>query len=278
MFDSLASWTQSVIEQFGPLGVTLLVVLENVFPPIPSEIILPFAGFVAQQGSSSVLGMVLAATVGSTVGASILYTLAAWFGEARVRRFVLRFGRWFTFREADLNRAEAWFNRRSFLAVSVGRCVPLIRSVISLPAGFCKMRLTSYILGTALGSLVWNSLLIGTGAALGSRWDLVEQYVGYFQYITIAVLVAVMVRFYLRHKAIAATRDDTGKVQLDFHDENVPIIASQPRPPFDTIETDLAGRLLTSNGAAATTTEANAATGVDCASLKGADVSEETPW
>jgi membrane protein DedA with SNARE-associated domain len=206
MFDSLASWVQSVIEQFGPVGVALLVVLENIFPPIPSEIILPFAGFVAQQGSSSVLGMILAATAGSTVGALILYALAAWFGEVRVRRFVLRFGRWFTLREADLNRAETWFNRRSFLAVSVGRCVPLVRSVISLPAGFCKMRLTSYILGTALGSLVWNSLLIGTGAALGSRWNLVEQYVGYFQYIVIALLVAVMVRFYLRRRSARVSK------------------------------------------------------------------------
>ncbi|MFM8776481.1 MAG: DedA family protein, partial [Actinomycetota bacterium] len=139
MLGDLANWVQDVINQFGYIGVALLVVLENVFPPIPSEIVLPFAGFVAQQGATgagsaansdtSVLGMMIAATIGSVVGALILYFIAAAIGPERLRIFIDRFGRWFGVKSSDLVRAEAWFDRRSVVAVLVGRCVPLIRSI-----------------------------------------------------------------------------------------------------------------------------------------------------
>lgn len=145
MLGDLATWVQDVINQFGYFGVALLVIIENVFPPIPSEIVLPFAGFVAQQGSSaarsdtSVIGMMIAATVGSVVGALILYFVSAAIGPDRLRAFVEKFGKWFGVKPADLVRAEAWFDRRSFVAVLVGRCVPLIRSIVSIPAGFRRI-------------------------------------------------------------------------------------------------------------------------------------------
>lgn len=201
MLDGVTAWVQDVIEQLGALGVALLVVLENLFPPIPSEIVLPFAGFVAQRGSDSVVVMIAAATAGSTLGALILYVLAAWFGHDRVRRFVLRFGKWFTIREADLDRAERWFERRSMLAVTLGRCVPLVRSLVSLPAGFYRMPLVPYIVGTTIGSLAWNTAPIGAGAALGSRWELVEQYVGYFQYVVVLAIVVGALWYFLRRRA-----------------------------------------------------------------------------
>jgi membrane protein DedA with SNARE-associated domain len=198
MLGEVATWVQQVVQEFGPIGVAFLVILENLFPPIPSEVILPFAGYVAERGRESILVMIFAATIGSVLGNLVLYALASGFGEIRVRRFVLRFGRWLTIREPDLNRAEAWFNRHSFLTVAVGRCVPLVRSVVSLPAGFCKMRLSTYILGTAVGSFVWNSVLIGSGAALSSRWSLVESYVGYFQYVLIFAVLILVSRFLFR--------------------------------------------------------------------------------
>lgn len=201
MFDNIASWVQDVIEQLGAPGVALLVVLENLFPPIPSEIVLPFAGFAAQRGTGSVIAMIVAATIGSVLGSLALYALAAWFGQERVRWFVLRFGRWFTIREVDLNRAEHWFHRRSFVAVSFGRCVPLVRSLISLPAGCFRMPIVPYIVGTTIGSLVWNTALIGAGAALGSRWELVESYVGYFQYIVVAAIAVFVLRFLWRRRS-----------------------------------------------------------------------------
>ena len=194
MLSSLATWVQDVIEQLGYLGVALLVVLENVFPPIPSEIVLPFAGFVAQQGSDSVVLMILAATVGSVIGALIMYWIAAIIGDERLHAFTRRFGKWVQIREADLTRAEEWFDRHAMSAVLVGRCVPLIRSVVSIPAGFRRMELIPYIAYTFLGSLVWNIALVGAGAVLGENWERVEPVVATFQWIVIVVILAGLAR------------------------------------------------------------------------------------
>ena len=199
MFSSLATWVQDVIEQLGYLGVALLVVLENIFPPIPSEIVLPFAGFVAQQGSDSVVLMILAATVGSVIGALIMYWIAAIIGDERLHAFTRKFGKWVQIREADLTRAEEWFDRHAMSAVLVGRCVPLIRSVVSIPAGFRRMKLIPYIAYTFLGSLVWNILLVGAGALLGENWERVGSYIGVFQWIVIALVAVVVVRFLWTH-------------------------------------------------------------------------------
>ena len=201
MLGDLASWVQDVINQFGYFGVALLVIIENVFPPIPSEIVLPFAGFVAQQGAgaaqsdTSVIGMMIAATIGSVVGALILYFVSAAIGPDRLRAFVEKFGKWFGVKAADLVRAEAWFDRRSSLAVLVGRCVPLIRSIVSIPAGFRRMKLSSFVVLTALGSAVWNIALIGAGAVLKDQWDRVGDYVGVFQWVGILAIVVFVVRF-----------------------------------------------------------------------------------
>ena len=208
MLGDLANWVQDVINQFGYLGVALLVVIENVFPPIPSEIVLPFAGFVAQQGASAVnatagsaqsdttvIGMMIAATVGSVVGALVLYFVSAAIGPERLRGFVERFGKWFGVKSSDLVRAEEWFDRRSVAAVLVGRCVPLIRSIVSIPAGFRRMKLTSFVVLTAIGSAVWNIALIGAGALLGDQWERVGEYVGVFQWLVIAAVLLLLVRF-----------------------------------------------------------------------------------
>jgi membrane protein DedA with SNARE-associated domain len=208
MLGDLANWVQDVINQFGYFGVALLVVIENVFPPIPSEIVLPFAGFVAQQGASAVnatagaaqsdttvVGMMIAATVGSVVGALILYFVSAAIGPERLRGFVERFGKWFGVKSSDLVRAEEWFDRRSSAAVLVGRCVPLIRSIVSIPAGFRRMKLTSFVVLTAIGSAVWNIALIGAGAVLGDQWERVGEYVGVFQWLVIAAVLLLLVRF-----------------------------------------------------------------------------------
>jgi membrane protein DedA with SNARE-associated domain len=194
MFNSLATWVQDVIEQLGYLGVALLVVLENVFPPIPSEIVLPFAGFVAQRGSDSVVLMILAATVGSVIGALIMYWIAAIIGDERLHAFTRKFGKWVQIREADLTRAEEWFDRHAVSAVLVGRCVPLIRSVVSIPAGFRRMKLIPYIAYTFLGSLVWNIALVGAGAILGENWERVEPVVEAFQWIVIVLVIAAVAR------------------------------------------------------------------------------------
>jgi membrane protein DedA with SNARE-associated domain len=191
----LASWVQDVIERLGAVGVALLVILENVFPPIPSEIVLPFAGFVAQRGDGSVVVMIFAATIGAVVGALVLYGIAAVIGPDRLAMFVTRFGRWFGVKPTDLVRAEQWFDRHAVAAVLLGRCVPLIRSIVSIPAGFRRMSIIPFLLYTALGSLVWNTALIGAGAILGDQWERVEPYVATLQWVVIAAVALFVVRF-----------------------------------------------------------------------------------
>ena len=195
MLNDLAGWVQEVIERLGAIGVALLVILENVFPPIPSEIVLPFAGFVAQRGDGSVVLMIVAATVGAVIGALILYYVAALIGPVRLGVFIAKFGKWFGVKPADLMRAEQWFDRHAVAAVLLGRCVPLIRSVVSVPAGFRRMPLVPFIAYTALGSAVWNTVLIGAGAVLGNQWEKVEPYVAVLQWFVLATIVLLLVRF-----------------------------------------------------------------------------------
>jgi membrane protein DedA with SNARE-associated domain len=139
--------------------------------------------------------MVLAATIGSVVGALVLYAIAAAIGPERIRSFVVRFGKWFGVKESDMVRAEEWFDRRSNAAVLVGRCVPLIRSLVSIPAGFRRMKFVPFITLTAVGSAVWNIALIGAGATLGDQWDRVGDYVGIFQWLVIAAIFGVILKF-----------------------------------------------------------------------------------
>ena len=181
MLDDIVTWVTDVIDALGYLGVAFLVALENVFPPIPSEVVLPLAGFVAGRGDADIVGMILAATAGSVVGAWGLYAIAAAIGPVRLRAFIVRFGRWFSVREHHLDRAEAWFDRRANAAVLIGRCVPLIRSVVSVPAGFRRMPLGRFTVLTAIGSALWNTALISAGAVLGERWERVGDIVGLFQ-------------------------------------------------------------------------------------------------
>jgi membrane protein DedA with SNARE-associated domain len=192
---SLTDRVTDVVETVGYVGVALLVALENLFPPIPSEVVLPLAGFVAGRGDANVVGMVAAATVGSIVGAWVLYLVAAGIGPVRLRRFVVRYGGWFRLGEADLDRAESWFDRNSTRAVLFGRCVPLIRSLVSIPAGFRRMPPVRFTVYTALGSVVWNTALIGAGYALGDRWEQVGDYVSWFQYAVIAAVIGAVVWF-----------------------------------------------------------------------------------
>jgi membrane protein DedA with SNARE-associated domain len=189
VLSSLTEWVTDVVETLGYVGVALLVAIENLFPPIPSEVVLTLAGFVAGRGDAWVVGMIIAATIGSVVGAWALYAFAAWIGPVRLRAFVVKYGKWFRITEDDLDKSEAWFDRRAGTAVLICRCIPLIRSLVSIPAGFRRMPLLPFTLYTLLGSLVWNTVLILVGYALGDQWEKAEKYVDYFQYAVIFVIL-----------------------------------------------------------------------------------------
>lgn len=171
MFDQIAEWATSVVEALGPVGLAALVILENLFPPIPSEVILPLAGFVSATGDTEVVVMIVAATIGSLLGAYLLYGITAAIGPVRLRRFVVAYGRWFGLTEEDLDRSESWFDTRANLAVLICRCIPLMRSLISVPAGLRRMPLAPFTFYTVLGSLVWNTALIMGGYLLGDNWE-----------------------------------------------------------------------------------------------------------
>lgn len=190
LLGDLSGWVTNVIDRLGYWGLAFLVALENVFPPIPSEIILPWAGFLTGQGKMNYLVAVIAATIGSLLGALALYAVGYYLGEQRVRWMIIHWGKWLGFKEEDVDKADDWFDRFGGIAVMTGRVIPIVRSLISIPAGLRKMPMPTFALYTTLGSLAWNSVLIGAGWVLGDNWDEVEQYVGYLQWLVIlAVLI-----------------------------------------------------------------------------------------
>lgn len=186
----LGDWIADLMHQMGLPGVAFFVALEKVFPPIPSELILPLAGFLAGRGRWSLPAVIIAATIGSVAGALILYWIAARLGEARARSFAQHYGRWLQISNRDLDRAGDWFDRYGDRAVLIGPLIPVIRSAVSVPAGFRGMSAWKFAGYTSVGSAVWNSILIGLGWWLGDRWQLVEQYTGYFSYAVLALVIA----------------------------------------------------------------------------------------
>ena len=173
----LTGWIASVIDALGEVGVGLLVALENLIPPIPSEIVLSMAGYLAGEGRVNVVLVAIAATAGSVLGALALYGLGYALGEDRLRRWLDRIP---LVDADDLDTADRWFERHQKSAVLFGRCAPVVRSLVSIPAGANHMNLGQFTLLTAIGSGVWNTIFVGGGYALGSRWQRLEQYSNWF--------------------------------------------------------------------------------------------------
>jgi membrane protein DedA with SNARE-associated domain len=170
MFD----WITQLVQQTGYLGIALLMLAENVFPPIPSELIMPMAGFIAHQGELGIVGVILAGTVGSVLGALFWYYLGRWLGLTRLRRWAGEHGRWLTIAPEEVDRAKQWFDRHAGLAVFFGRLVPAVRTLISVPAGIAGMPLPSFLLYSTVGTGLWTTLLAGAGYLLGSQYELVQ--------------------------------------------------------------------------------------------------------
>ena len=208
----LAGWVLDVIDAMGAVGVAALVALENLFPPLPSEVVLPLAGFLAGQGKLSLAAVLVAATVGSVVGALVLYWAGAALGRDRMRRIADRLP---LMDADDVDRAQGWFDRHGRSAVLVGRLVPGVRSLVSIPAGIARMPLLPFVGYTTLGSAAYNAVLVLLGHQLGSRWTSVEKYsdpinYGVYGLIVVGVLVAVLRR--ARHR-----RDDRERELVDTH-------------------------------------------------------------
>ncbi|MGI5163374.1 DedA family protein [Spirillospora sp. CA-253888] len=181
----IVGWATDLMEKLGAPGAGLAIALENLFPPLPSEVILPLAGFTAAQGKMSLVAALIWTTVGSVVGALALYGIGALIGRDRMRRMVERLP---LVKVQDLDRTEAWFLKHGAKAVFFGRMIPIFRSLISIPAGVERMPLTTFLMYTTLGSALWNTAFVLAGYGLGDNWHKVEEYVGVYSKIVVAVV------------------------------------------------------------------------------------------
>ncbi len=186
-------WLTSVVQSLGAAGVALLMLLENVFPPIPSELVMPLAGFVASRGGMSFWPMVLAGAAGSLAGATLWYFIGRRIGERRLRRWVDDHGRWLTLSCDDIDRAQDWFERRGRSAVFVGRLIPGVRTFISVPAGFAGMPMSSFLGYSALGTLLWTAALAFAGRQLGTQYERVSSYLEPISWVGIGSIVLLYV-------------------------------------------------------------------------------------
>jgi membrane protein DedA with SNARE-associated domain len=174
----MGEWIINLIERMGYLGIALLMFLENLFPPIPSELIMPLSGFTASRGNLNIAGVILAGTVGSVAGALFWFYVGRWVGDDRLKRWADRHGRWITMTARDVEKADRWFDRHCHWAVLAGRLIPTVRTLISIPAGIFEMGIRRFLIFSTVGTLIWSAALAGAGYALGSEYETVSRYLG----------------------------------------------------------------------------------------------------
>ena len=185
----MENWIIGIMEQFGYIGILLLITLENIFPPIPSEVILTFGGFMTTQTKLTILGTVIVSTLGSVLGAVILFGIGLFFDIHRMEKIIDRWGYILRLTRQDLYKANRWFLKYGIWTVFFCRFIPLIRSLISLPAGMARMNFGTFLLFTTVGTLIWNFVLINIGAMVGESWEAIVGYMDIYSNIVYAVLV-----------------------------------------------------------------------------------------
>ncbi|MFB4314381.1 DedA family protein [Actinomadura sp. 21ATH] len=202
----IAGWATDLMEKLGAPGAGLAIALENIFPPLPSEIILPLAGFTASRGDMNLIAALLWTTAGSVVGALALYWIGAVIGRDRVRALAAKLP---LVKLEDLDRTEAWFQKHGGKAVFFGRMIPIFRSLISVPAGVERMPVGLFLLYTTLGSAIWNTIFVMAGYGLGDQWHKVEEYVGVYSKAILA-LVALAVVVFIVMRVVKSRRKGPG--------------------------------------------------------------------
>ncbi len=195
-----------IVASTGYFGLVMLMVAENLFPPIPSELILPLAGYMASQERLQLGGVVVAATAGAVLGAMPLYWLGRSWGEERLKDFADRHGRWLTLSRADIEGAKRWFDRHGAAATFFCRLVPGVRSLISVPAGIARMSLPLFLACTTAGAALWSALLAFAGHYVGSRFEQVAEYLDPVSWIAFAAIAGVYAYRVARHKGAATER------------------------------------------------------------------------
>ena len=204
----MIDWATSVIDSIGLIGVAFLVALENVFPPIPSELILLLTGFNVSESRFDFVSGVIAATVGSVVGAYFLYAIGRLLDDERMEKFLAGIGRFVGLKKSDVHKGFVWFERYGNYVVLFGRMIPVVRSVVSIPAGGDKMPLLKFTLLTAAGSLVWNIAWVAAGWGLGDQWEKAGKWGDYLQYGVVAVVGIGLVILIIRARSQRLTDGD----------------------------------------------------------------------
>lgn len=188
-------WLTEIINAYGYAGIAFLIALENIFPPIPSEVILTFGGFATTTSDLTLFGVVVASTIGSVFGAIILYLIGLQLDVERLEKIVGRWGRVLRITVDDVHKADAWFDKYGPWAVFLCRFVPLIRSLISVPAGMSNMNFWAFLVFTTLGTMIWNLVLVYLGATLGNSWEVIVEYMDIYSKVIYAVLFVLFVIF-----------------------------------------------------------------------------------
>ncbi len=190
----MQEWIIQTMNQFGYIGIMLLIAIENIFPPIPSEVILTFGGFSTTYTDMKVWGVVIAATVGAVIGALVLYSIGRFFPPERIEGWLDgRLGQMLHFKREDVERAAHWFEKKGRITVFACRFIPIIRSLISIPAGMTKMSMGVFLLYTTAGTFLWNTVLVHLGVFAGESWERVAGYIDLYAHATLVVLIILFV-------------------------------------------------------------------------------------
>jgi len=193
--NAIKIWVEQIISSMGYVGLYLVMFLENVFPPIPSEVVLPLAGSLTLTGRFSVFWITIIGMLGSLTGAFLFYGLGKWLGEARVRTIMEKYGRYALLSTNDLDRSLEWFDKYDDWVIFFSRMVPIVRSLISIPAGIAAMEITKFSFFTILGTALWSFLLALGGRLLGEQWPLIAEFINTYQNIVLIIAIAAVLLF-----------------------------------------------------------------------------------
>lgn len=191
----MENWIIEIMNSYGYVGIVLLIALENIFPPIPSEVILTFSGFLTTTSDVTIMGVIIFSTIGSIIGAIILFGIGRLLDVEKLEKIVSRWGHILRLTQKDVQKADAWFRKIGIWAVLIGRLVPIVRSLISIPAGMARMNFGIFLFFTTIGSLIWNSVLVNIGATLGSSWNTILEYVDIYSNVVFILLAILFLMF-----------------------------------------------------------------------------------
>ncbi|MFD2371621.1 DedA family protein [Brevibacillus sp. GCM10020057] len=201
----MQTWITAFLEQFSYIGIFLLMALENVFPPIPSEVILTFGGFMTTYTTLTLPGVIISATMGSVFGACLLYLIGYYLDIEKIEHLVDRWGHVLRLKKDEIARANAWFDKYGFWTIFLCRMVPLVRSLISIPAGMTKMNIWLFLLFSTLGTLIWNVALVLLGSYLGQSWEDILAFMDLYStvvYVVIGIGAVVFLCLYFRKRNV----------------------------------------------------------------------------